>query len=266
VKQFKEQTTPLIRNLDLMYIQQGIDRLPASEKKELLPVVIAGIRNSGTHGPQIFELLLRLLEFFPLPLRGSKEDADLRTQMQVFDEDVFYLAAWLGNFILYIPQKANDTTCPGLKPEDYAFLNQMGKDSAGNARPSEMNLLRTKILAAKLLASGVFSDKERFLPALFASADPASTISDVGDDMMKRALPATDLEDEALLRRLFSLFFGDNGAASARAPLKLKILGLLGKSTKSTSFANAIMRLVDDGISPPATDGEDVVMSNTLSR
>ncbi len=28
LKQFKEQPTPLIRHFDLLYIQQGIDRIP----------------------------------------------------------------------------------------------------------------------------------------------------------------------------------------------------------------------------------------------
>lgn len=266
VKQFKEQDNSLVRHFDLLYVQQGVDRLTASDRSEILPLVIAGISNSGTHGPQIFNLLLRSLESFTIPQRGSKEDAGLRKTTEVSEEDAAYLASWLGKFLLFAPQKGTFTTCPGLSPSDYAFISMQGKEDLWSPASGGLNLLRTKVLAARLLASGLFDDRERFLPALYASADAASTIGDVGDDMMKRAMPATDLEDEGLVKRLFELYFGDSGAPRVRPPLRLKILTLLNKSTHSTTFSNNIMRVVDDGIAGPSMDGEDVVMSNAPTR
>ena len=266
VKQFKEQESPLIRHFDLLYIQQGVSRLLNAEKAELLPTVFKSIAASGRHGAQIFNLLLRLLESFSLPLRGSTEDTDLRSRLEVSDEDANYVATWTGKLMLFSPQKGTAKTCPGLEQEDYAFLTLQNKDDVWDPSAGGLNLLRTKTLASKLLASGLFNDEERFLPALFASADPASTVSDVGDDMMKRALPATDLENETLIGKLYSLYFGSSGAPRVRPLLRLKILGLLNKSTHSTTFANPIMRLVDDGIASPTMDGEDVVMSNGPAR
>ncbi|KAK5132562.1 hypothetical protein LTR08_008879 [Meristemomyces frigidus] len=262
VKQFKAQESSMVRHFDLLYIQQGVDRLSAREKAELLPVVVSGISKSGTQGSQIFNLLLRLLESFTLPLRGSKEDVELRTRMEVSDADAAYIASWIGKFILFTPQKGLSSAGPGLTVDDHGFISMQGKDDLWNPASGGLNLLRTKALAAKLLASGMFNDHERFVPALFATADPASTISDVGDDMLKRALPATDLEDESLLKRLFGLYFGEDGALRVRPPLRLKIIGLLNKSTKSTTFSNNIMKLVDDGIATQNMDGEDTVMSN----
>jgi len=265
IKQFKDQESSLIRHFDLLYIQQGLDRLRTSEKSTLLPVIISGIAKSEGHGPTIFNLLLRLLETFQLPPRGDKADIELRTKYEVSDQDAAYVAAWLGNFLLFTPQKTMNQTCPGLTPEEYAFFTVQGKPGVWDPAQGGMNLLRTKVLAAKLLASGLFKDEERFLPALFASADTASTISDVGDDMMKRTLPATDLEDEKLIHDLFTLYFGEGQAPRVRPPLRVKILGLLGKSTKSTTFANKIMSLVEDGVAPPETDGEDTAMSGMPS-
>jgi len=266
VKQFKEQESGLVRHFDLLYIQQGVGRLSAKEKAELLPVVVFGISNSGSHGSQIFNLLLRLLESFTLPMRASKEDVEMRSRFELSDADADYLATWLGKFILFTPQKGTKTTCPGLTPDDCTFIDLQGKEDLWNPAAGGLNLLRTKALAARLLASGLFNDRERFLPALIASADAASTISDVGDDMMKRVLPATDLEDESLLTQLFKMYFGEGPAQRVRAPLRLKILGLFNKSTKSTTFANNIMRIVDDGIASPVMDGDDVVMSNAPAR
>ncbi|KAI6809468.1 hypothetical protein KC340_g16376 [Hortaea werneckii] len=76
-------------------------------------------------------------------------------------------------------------------------------------------------------------------------------------------MPATDLEDKKLVYHLFRMYFGEGEAPRVKAPLRLKILGLLNKLVRSTTFANKIMRIVDDGISPPSMDGEDTVMSNT---
>jgi proteasome component ECM29 len=265
IKQFKDQQSSLIRHFDLLYIQQGVDRLKLSEKSTLLPVVISGIAKSESHGPTIFNLLLRLLETFQLPPRGDKADIELRTKYEVSDEDAEYLSFWLGRLILFTPQKTTSQSCPGLTPEEYAFFTVQGKPGVWDPAQGGMNLLRTKILAARLLASGLFNDHERFLPALFASADTASTISDIGDDMMKRTLPATDLEDEQLVQKLFNLYFGEGQAPRVRPPLRVKILGLLGKSNKSTTFANKIMSLVEDGVAPPESDGEDSTMSGMQS-
>lgn len=265
IKQFKDQQSSLIRHFDLLYIQQGVDRLTVTEKSKLLPVIVSGIAKSGSQGYQIFYLLLRLLETFKLPPRGSKEDLELRTAYEVTDDDAAYLSEWLGKFILFSPQKAGTSLCPGLTPDDYSFVTVQGKPDAWNPSQGGLNLLRTKALAARLLASGLFNEHERFLPALFATADTASTVSDVGDDMMKRSRPAIDLEDEALVQKLFTLYFGDGAAQRVRPALRVKILGLLGKSTRSTTFANKIMSLVEDGVAPPETNGEDTVMGGMPS-
>ncbi|KAF2769317.1 ARM repeat-containing protein [Teratosphaeria nubilosa] len=262
VKQFKEQESPMVRHFDLLYIQQGVDRLPAAEKAELLPLIISGIAKSGNHGSQIFNLLLRLLEFFTLPPRGSKEDMEMRAKFEVSDGDAEFLAKWLGKCILFTPQKAGVQTCPGLTSEEYSFISVQGKEGLWDKATGGLNLLRSKALAARLLSSGIFKDQGRFLPALFASADAATTVSDIGDDMLKRAMPTIDLEDDRLVKQLFGLYFGEAGCPRVKAPLRLKILGLLNKSTRSTSFANNIMRLVNDGIGTQSMDGEDVVMSN----
>lgn len=263
VKQFKDQDNGLIRHFDLLYIQQGVGRLSAAEKAELLPVVVKGIVQSGSHGGQIFNLFLRLLEFFTLPARGSKEDLELRVKLQVEDEEAGFLAQYLGKLLLFTPQRtATSSAAPGLSEEDYQFFMLQGKEDVWNPSAGGLNLLRTKTLAARILASGLFSDDERFLPALFASADTASNVSDIGEEMIKRSIGSMDLEGEKLVTTLYSLYFGSSGISRVRVPLRLKILGLLNKSTKSTTFANRIAELVDDGIAARPSDGEDVVMSN----
>ncbi len=263
VKQFQEQENSLIRHFDLLYIQQGVGRLSNAEKAELLPVVVKDISKSGSHAPQIFNLFLRLLEYFSLPVRASKEDTELRQKLGVTPEDTSLLARSIGRLLLFTPQKGASATSPGLSHDEHEFLSLQGKDDVWNPSAGGLNLLRTKIAAARFLASGIFDDKERFLPALFASSDAASNVSDIGEEIVKRAMPAIDLEDEQLTRQLFDLYFGTSDRPRVRVPLRLKILGLLTKSTRSTTFAYRVAQIVDDGIASPATDGEDTVMGNS---
>lgn len=266
IKQFKEQQSSLIRHFDFVYIQQGVGRLSSAERAELLPMIIQGYAGTGQQEAQVFNLLLRLLDSFRIPSRGSKEDVEMRAALAVSDEDIKLLVSRLGKFLLFSPQKNDSRACPGVRPDEYDLFTLSGKQDVWNSSAGGLNLLRTKTLAARLLATGLFTDLERFLPALFASADPASSISEVGDDMLKRATPAMNLDDEQFVVDLFGLYFGRGNIPRVRPPLRLKILSLLNKSTKSTTFATNITKLVEDGVAPQQQDGEDVVMSGVAIK
>lgn len=269
VEQFKANPhTPLIRHFDLLYIQHGVRRLTAAESAALFPTILQGIaaisQSSTTHGAQVMNFLLQLVGYFHLPPRGTQEDDELRTKLKLSDEDASFLASWFGKLLLLTPVKGSNNitsapgvTCPGLMPEDYAFLTQSKEDTWNPATTSGLNLTETKVRAARLLASGMFKDSERFLPALFASADPANSVSSVGDDILKRARPNISLESEDLVRSLFRYYFGDDassGLARVRVPLRLKILGLLEKSTMSTKFFEEIIKVANDGITNSSGD------------
>lgn len=99
--------------------------------------------------------------------------------------------------------------CPGVSTDEYKFLTIEGKPDAWDpTTDGGLNLVETKVIVSRLLASGMFTDEERFLPALFASADTNSRISDIGDDTLKRVLPTTDLENRPLVQQLLEVYFG----------------------------------------------------------
>lgn len=220
LKQYKENAdVALIRHFDILYIQQGISRLPVSDRLELLPILIQGIstdyEKSAQHASQLFHLILRLLVHFKLPARGSKEDTELRSTLDVTDEDAAFLSKWFGKLILFTlvrqstPESASTTKCPGLSVDEYKFLTQQGKPDAWDpSSDSGLNLAESKALVTRFLASGMFKDDEKFLPALFASADTNTRISEVGEDILKRVTLTQDLEDSKSVETLFELYFG----------------------------------------------------------
>lgn len=174
-------------------------------------------------------------------------------------EDADFVATWLGKLILFNINQAGAKRCPGLSIEDYSFLQVHGKKDTWIPNVNGgMNLMETKVVAAKFLSSGAFTDSERFLPALFASADPNSRLSDIGNDILKRATSSVSLEDRALIEKLFVIYLGTRGSKGslpARAPLQTKILALLTRSKVSSSFVTQSIQIVREGLDPEIDPG-----------
>lgn len=259
--------------------------MPVSERLELLPVLIEGIArdtaNSATHGAQLFHTLLRLLNDFRLPPRGSKEDQELREMLRVTDEDANFLAFWFGKLILLVVSRGASATtgssasdvpaCPGLAMDEYKFLTLQGKPETWDpTTEAGLNLTESKVTACKFLASGIFRDDERFMPAVFASADTNSRISEIGDDILKRAAPTVDFEDRKIIGSLFKIYFGDpssNGPLPPRPPLRMKLLSYLTRSVISTTYHPEVLRLVAHGLDS-ASDiaGQNLVQGREASK
>lgn len=205
-----------------------------------------------------------------LPARGTKEDVDLREKLGLSDktDDAIFVATWLGKLILFGISQAGATRCPGLNTEDCRFLQLYGKKETWTPNAiGGLNLLETKVVSAKFLASGAFVDTERFLPALFASADPNSRLSDIGDDILKRATSAVSFEDTILVQQLYEIYLGTRGAEGslpARVPLQTKILAILCKSKLASSFVPQSSQIVQEGLAAPKSAQQDT--STSLPR
>lgn len=250
---------PLLRHFDLLYIRQGIRRIPAHGRISLFPDLIrslAASESSASHASQLFHLVLLLLLEYKLPARESEQDVQLRKDLELGDHDAACLASWLGKLILLVPNKHHQTS-PSLTPEEYSFLTLDKRPETWDpATPEGLRLQDVKLKAARFLASGAFTDSERFLPALFTATDSASEVNSIGEDMLKRVLPTIDLESTDVVSTLFSYFFGDdspNGRIKARPLLRQRIFALLTKSVRSTYFTTEIVNMVEQGVSesPP---------------
>ncbi|MCJ1276828.1 proteasome component M29 [Puttea exsequens] len=258
LKQYKDNRNNLVRHFDLLYIQQGIARLPVRERLDLLPTLLHGLqsnyRESDTHAATLFNLLLKLLHSMTFPPRGTKDDLELRDKLNLTDraDDVAFLITWLGKLLLFGINQPGATRCPGLSKADCDFLQLHGKkDAWTSTAPGGLNLVETKVVAARFLASGTFTDSERFLPALFASADSNSRISDIGDDVLKRATSAVSLEDPQLIERLYGIYIGSRdaeGSLPVRVPLQTKILALLCRSKLASVYVPQSIQIIEEAL------------------
>lgn len=226
---------------------------------DLLPTLLTGFRTnyaeSTNNAATIFHLLLQLLHSLDLPVRGDKEDLELRGKLGLAEsrEDAAFVALWLGKLLLLTLGPVETKRGPGLNNEDVTFLCLNGKKEIWTPNAGGLNLIETKVRAAKFLASGAFVERERFLPAVFASSDPNSRLSDIGDDILKRAIPAISLEDPELLARLFEIYLGTggvDGSLHARPPLQIKILGFLCRSKQAAQFITQSTQIIKEGLVP----------------
>ncbi|KAJ5585308.1 uncharacterized protein N7459_005108 [Penicillium hispanicum] len=253
LKQFKEQKSQLVRHFDLIYAQQGIDRLGSEARVEILLPLLHGIAEIGTsvaQGAIVFNLVLRLLPLFKIPPKGSEDDNHLKERLGLSDEDSRFLSFWLEKLLLLSPAAAEAPSCPGLSPEEYTFLTK-GAPASETWNPGAsggLNLTETKVIALRFLGSGAFADAQRFIPSLIASADANGRLADLGDETLKRF--AVDLEDSVIVQQLYDLYFGSGagGAPPVRPPLQVKILVFLGKSIKATENTQRIFKLIEDGL------------------
>lgn len=216
---------------------------------------------STTHAASLFNLLLRVLHSLSLPIRGSVDDVAMRAKVGLSEslKDGDFIATWLGKLILFNITQGGVKRCPGLSVEDCSFLQVYGKKDTWIPNASGgMNLTETRVVAVKFLSSGAFTDSERFIPALFASADPNSRLSDIGDDILKRATSSVSLENRPFLEKLFVIYLGTRGSEGslpARPPLQTKILALLSRSKLSSSFASQCIQIVREGLDPEIETG-----------
>jgi proteasome component ECM29 len=236
---------------------------------DLLPTLLHGLSKDAGKPTcaTLFNLFLRLLPQLRIPLRGSKEDTELRKQLGLDEhtEDAKFIASWFGKLMLLtiIRSKATGVTCPGLTVQEYEFLTLNGKDETWDPNADEgLNLTQSKIGVLAFLTSGAFTDEERFLPALFASGDSNSRISSVGDDLLKRS--TMSLEDSKKIEGLLEIYF------TLKPALRTRLLVLLTKSAISTTFPGQIVKIVQEGIQPddntnlPAKGLETIKFRNAL--
>lgn len=233
--QYKATQSPLVKYFDLVFIQHSVMRLEAHERRELIPKAIKSIgSDKGASLGNLFNVFLRLLQDLTLPPRGSKQDEALREDMGLSDpKDAEFIAEWLGKLLLLRANVPGAATSPGLTESDVSFLTLSNKKETWTPSSKGLSLPETRIKAVSFLSSGAFTDKERFMPAIYAAASSDFRLSGLGDDILKRT--TVSLEDKELVEKLFEAH------SVLPPPYRIRILGLLSKSEVSTTYPEKIL-------------------------
>lgn len=124
------------------------------------------------------------------------------------------------------------TKLPGLSASDVLFLTAGKKtDSFDSAE----QLAKLKLPAIKLLASELFTDRERYIPSLCGCFENSSEVMNAAEFALKRASSADILEDKTFIRKFYELYLGipEQNQAPVHQAFQKRILILLQKSVAS---------------------------------
>lgn len=147
---------------------------------------------------------------------------------------------------------AGQTTCRGLTPAEYTFLTLGGKKETWNPpeRVPGEKLKTAKLAALRFLSTGAWSDEQRYLPTLLASAhsiNEDSKVVELAEEIFKRSAPGVPLDSdgvgESLVKALYQYFFfgeEEEGGVSRGIPpmrwtLRQRIVAILSKSKTAVS-------------------------------
>jgi len=220
-----------------MFIQHSIGRITPKDRRELLSTALKGIAKDGSSSPAVFNIVFRMLPDVKIPPRGSKEDASFREEVGLADpKDAELVADWFGKLLLLKFQPDPSGRSGGLTADEVKFLTLDKPETWSPGSPGSLSLPETRIRVASFLASGAFTDKERFMPAIYAAGHTDNRVSTIGEELMKRS--TVSLEDEELVRRLFQAH------SRLPPPYRIRILNMLSKSAASTTFGDQIVAVV----------------------
>ncbi|KAI0176503.1 proteasome component [Hypoxylon sp. FL1284] len=254
IDQYKNTRSPVVRQLDLSIIRQGILRLDDLKRQELIPQVLQGI-SKDTSSPSaagFFNIFFRLLSTLKIPGRGSKQDVEFRESIGLSDPaDAGYVSKWLGKLFLLRQdlalaageelEKLLLASPSGLSREDVTFLTNSNPATWKPGNPASLSLPTCKTKAVNLLATSAFTDEERHMPAICAAGSADSRIASIADDVLKRS--DIDLENKSAVQSLY------DAHKTFPAAQRILVLRLLAKSVTACNLESEVVEAVKQDFS-----------------
>ncbi|EXJ96242.1 hypothetical protein A1O1_01368 [Capronia coronata CBS 617.96] len=248
VKTFREGENAFVRRFCLVFIEQGLPRLDVGEAIVTLPGVLqfAVPKNESYEGSDrkmwaiAFDFLLEVLsKWRNLPERGSKEDLALKETFALSQTQSDLLVARFCDFLLY-------------DPKDPSTANSLGQDEEDFKPVLDKNFRRRSEVVhpiARFLFTSIFTDQQRFIPAVIMAVDPNTSAASMSDIMFKQC--NFDLEADTTVDALFALY----RRAGTKPKLQTRILSILSRSQRSTTRTQEVMDMVETQLLNAARSG-----------
>ncbi|KAG6007310.1 hypothetical protein E4U21_006121 [Claviceps maximensis] len=239
IQQYKSNDSVVIKQLDLSFVLHSLDRLEVDDRRDLIPIALAGFAEDygQPRAATIFNIILRLLLDVRIPPRGSTDDVTFRSSLGLTDDaDAQFLARALGVFLRLRTPSGDQSLAQSNPALSHTEISLFSAESPENDKIfRRITELKSKIIT--LLASGAFTDEERFLPALFAASGFDNRVASTAEEIIKRS--TVSVEDKSLVKRLFLAH------SQLPAPYRTRILAILSRSTVATTMSDDIMAVVN---------------------
>jgi proteasome component ECM29 len=228
----------VIKQLDISFIQHSLERIDDDDRRELIPIAVKGCstdKGQPRAGP-FFRIILRLLLDVRIPPRGSKDDEAFRDAIGLSDTtDAEYFAQMIGLFLRLRTPGGSRTWAEANPTFSQDELETVSVDNYDTQKIFQ-RLSELKVKLVTFLASGAFTDEEKFLPALYAASSFDNRVASIAEEIVKRT--SVSLEDGDLVTKLF------NAHSMLPAAYRTRILNMLSKSSISATMPDQIMAVV----------------------
>ncbi|KKF92106.1 Proteasome component ECM29 [Ceratocystis platani] len=188
------------------------------------------------------------------------EDKALRKEIGIQESDAQVISRWLG-LVLLLRMPAGDKVSQekveafnAMQALDLEFLQPWSLEMELPYR--QISLTKTRVIS--LLSSGIFTDQEKFMPALYASSSSDSNVSSPGTDIIKKL--NVNLEDEEIARTLWK------SHAEMEVPYRIRILNMLTRSEISTTMTDCIMQAIERDMGIQASQTQNLQKISSLER
>lgn len=242
-KTFNDTSNAFVKQFSLLFIQQGLARLPPKDGIAVLPGLLrSSIQTRGYSQSDKKMLaisvnhLLSTLSHWKPPEHGSREDEALKSSYQLLPEQTGIIAKQLSNFLLYDPKALSEKF--DAVPEEIRLVFETRFPARTSIVPN----------IALFVFTSIFEDEERFIPATILSVDANAAASSRADVMFKQC--NFDLESDTLVDNAFDLYL------IAKPRLQTRILSLLARSKTSVSRTTKIVHIIESQLSEPVTSLE----------
>ncbi|PHH82087.1 hypothetical protein CDD82_7027 [Ophiocordyceps australis] len=253
--QFKSNQSPIIKEFDLKFIKHSLDRIDSDQRRRLVPKALRGFALDWNHSTlgTLFLIILRLLLDIEIPPRGSKEEASFRNELGLQDPaDAMRLIEAMGVLLRLRTATAQ---------QDWSLFNpafsRPNLSGATREKFKEMKLwdripeIKGRLIA--LLASGAFTDEEKFFPAICAASGTDLRAASVAEDLLKKTTVSMDNPD--VVRQLSQAYF------NLPVAHRIRILGMFCKSSVAANMTDWISDLAIKEF-PAIYDGPDKPFRN----
>ncbi|KAF9401765.1 hypothetical protein BGX21_000669 [Mortierella sp. AD011] len=241
LQQFSTNTSVLVKNFTLIYIEIGFERISLEDKLTALPQLIKGIsQRPVAQQTTLVHLILPTLSQVKQfnednttadPYDFAANPSDAICLLLRFQDVLLYRQPIVGakTFVQVAsdgapssPLAGSSTAQPapstlpppdGMSPQSVLYTTYNGK--AAWSTSSELKNIKTGALRF-ICSTTAFPDSlpakvhlERFIALIAATGDAYHEASSMGDDGLKR-IKQPDLEDKAVIDRLYQMYQGSN--------------------------------------------------------
>ncbi|XP_021353886.1 proteasome-associated protein ECM29 homolog [Mizuhopecten yessoensis] len=223
ITQFQDPSaSSIITNFSIIYIKMGFPRLDKEKQATLVPLLINCLKGKPqSQRDNLLQLLIPAMQYIKFPSDAKQRQIvyGLTDQHQTSGLLLDYMMD-----LLLLPYSAHvaalqsrpssaqpnatpqppapvTPTPPGLS--EYSFKRVTGD----NALTPE-SLEKTKIGVLKFLGAGILTEEDVICHYVVAAADTRHSVATAADLELKRILGSVDWNNQAIIKKLFSVFQG----------------------------------------------------------